>query len=334
MADQVLTVSPSPHITSHNSTRRIMAAVSLALLPTLVASAFIFGPRVLLLTGVTVVSCVAFEALWCLVMKKPQPIGDLSAVVTGLLLAFNLPPGFPLWQAAVGSLVSIVIAKQLFGGIGFNFANPAIVGRIVLQLSFTGRMITYTEPLKTFGGVDTLASATPLAASGELPLVDLLLGTHSGVLGETCAITILLGGLLLVLLKVIDLSIPLTYIGGTFLFTFLLGLMGEGATAGSAAYSALCGILSGGLLLGAFFMATDYTTSPYTLKGKLIFGVGLAVLTVAMREWSRSPEGVSYAILLMNLLVPYINSATRQQPLGVAKKRKPGKEAKAGKEAV
>ena len=321
MENHKLQVASSPHITSGSSVRKIMLAVIVALLPTLVASTMIFGLRVLLLTVVTVAACVGLEALWCLLMKKPIPVGDLSAVVTGLLLAFNLPPAFPLWMAVVGAFVAIIITKQLFGGLGLNFANPAIVGRIVMQLSFTGPMIEYTFP-NTHGGVDALATATPLvvAKSESLPLIDLLLGTHGGVLGETCAVTLLLGGLFLIATRVISAAIPLFYIGGVFLFKFLL-LLGEGNSAAASAYESLSLVLAGGLLLGAFFMATDYVTSPYTLSGKILFGICLAVMTVSVREWATMPEGVSFSILLMGLLVPYINNATRSRPLGVGKGR-------------
>lgn len=331
MEQHKLQVAASPHITSHASTRKIMLGVTVALLPTLIAAAFIFGPRVLLLTVVTVVACVVFEALYCLLMKKPQPVGDLSAVVTGLILAFNLPPAFPIWMAIIGAFVSIVIAKQLFGGIGFNFVNPALVGRMVLQLSFTGQMINYSYPV-THGGVDALASATPLfvTQTQQLPLIDMLLGTHGGVLGETCAITLIIGGLFLIVTKIISPIIPVVYIGGVFVLKLILSL-GAGAMAGTAlsldvfggyAYDSFLQLLAGGLLLGALFMATDYTTSPYTKMGKLIFGIGLAILTVAMREWSNMNEGVSYAILFMNLLVPYINAGTRKRPLGVVRKKR------------
>jgi len=276
-------------------------------------------------------ACVGFEALYCLIMKKPIPVGDLSAIVTGLILAFNLPPAFPLWMAIIGAFVSIVVVKQLFGGLGFNFANPALVGRIVLQLSFTGAMIGYTYPA-SIGGADALASATPLLAgqSTQVPMIDLLLGTHGGVLGETCALALILGGLLLIFGKVISPVIPVVYIGGVYVFKLLLGL-GAGGALGLVAWDSLAYILSGGLLLGAIFMATDYVTSPYTRKGKVVFGLLLAILTVAMREWSNMLEGVSYAILLGNLLVPFINVLTRQRPLGVKKR---AKEQDAGKGAA
>lgn len=327
-----LLVSPSPHIVGSYSTRKIMVMVIIALAPTLVAAAFIFGWQVLLLAGVTVAACVGFEALYCLVMKKPLPVGDFSAVVTGLILAFNLPPSFPLWMAVIGAFVSIVVVKQLFGGIGLNFANPALVGRMVLQLSFTGSMINYTYP-QSVAGVDALASATPLyvLGQGQVPLMDLLLGTHGGVLGETCAATLIIGGLFLIVTKVISPAIPVAYLGCTYLFTFLLDLAG-GAAPRVAALSALGYLLAGGLLLGAFFMATDYTTSPYTLKGRIVYGICLAILTVALRRWANSMEGVSYALLIMNLVVPYINRATRQRPLGT--KKRPKAAQKAGKGAT
>ena len=325
MESQTLYVSPSPHLLSKNSTRLVMLVVVVALLPTLVASTVIFGARVLLLCGVTVAACVCFELLWCLVRKKPLPVGDFSAVVTGLILAFNLPPAFPLWMATIGAFISIVVVKQLFGGLGHNFANPALVGRMALQISFTGQMIAYSAPAAV---VDTVAGATPLVApAGTYSLMDLLLGTHPGDLGETCALTLLLGGLFLIVTRVISPIIPCVYVGGVFVLKFGLEMLLPGMSIQMAAMQALAGMLQGGLLLGAFFMATDYVTSPYTRAGKVIFGAGLAVLTVAMRQWSNMAEGVSYSILLMNLVVPYINAACRQRPLGVRRGKKAGKEA-------
>ncbi|MGD9560018.1 MAG: RnfABCDGE type electron transport complex subunit D [Oscillospiraceae bacterium] len=325
MDQSTMVVSASPHILGTISTRKVMVGVVVALLPTLVASALIFGAGVLLLAGVTVAACVGFEALYCILMKKPVTVGDFSAVVTGLILAFNLPPGFPLWMAMLGAFVAIVVAKQMFGGLGFNFANPALVGRIVLQLSFTGPMIDYRYPA-IYSGADALAGATPLLAaqSGNVPIIDLLLGTHAGMLGETCAITLLLGGLFLVCSKIISPIIPVVYVGGVYVFKLALDLAG-GQGFGAAASGGLGYILSGGLLLGAIFMATDYVTSPYTRRGKVVFGVLLAILTVAIREWSNTLEGVSYALLLSNLLVPYIDELTRQRPLGAGRKKKSGK---------
>ena len=303
-------VKASPHIRDNSSTQKIMLDVIIALCPVIIASGIIFGLRALLLIAVTVIACVAFEYLYCKLMKKPIPVGDLSAVVTGILLAFNLPSTFPFWMAVIGAFVSIVIVKQLFGGLGHNFANPAIVGRIVLAVSFAGRMTNYAFP--TFeGGVDALASATPLVATrnADLPLLQLFLGVHGGVLGETCAAALLLGGIWLVARKVISPVIPVTYLATVAVISLIAG------------QEPLVQLLSGGLMLGAIFMATDYVTSPYTLTGKLVFGLGLGIITCAIRFWATSAEGVSYAILLMNVFVPYINDLTRQKPLGGAKKK-------------
>lgn len=302
-----LIVSSSPHITDRDSTQKIMARVIIALMPALIAATVIFGYRALVLTVVTVAACVAFEAFYCLILKKPIPVKDLSAVVTGLLLAFNLPPELPLWMAVIGAFVAIVITKQLFGGLGCNFANPAIVGRIVLALSFTQKMTAFTYP---DSGVDALASATPLQASfdGNYPYLTLLLGNHGGVLGETCALALLIGGVYLIATKVISPVTPLAYLGTVAVMSLLCG------------QNILFELLSGGLMLGAFFMATDYTTSPYTEKGKLVYGIALGLITCLIRFFGASAEGVSYAILIMNLLVPYINRLTRQKVLGGAKK--------------
>ena len=303
-------VKASPHIRDNSSTQKIMLDVIIALCPAIVASGIIFGWRALLVIGVTAAASVAFEYLYCYLMKKPITISDLSAVVTGILLAFNLPSTIPLWIAILGSFVAVVIAKQMFGGLGHNFATPAIVGRIVLAVSFAGRMTAYAYPAVP-GGVDALAGATPLVATqhADLPLLQLFLGAHGGVLGETCAAALLLGGVYLVARRVISPAIPVTYLATVALVSLLAG------------QEPLVQLLSGGLMLGAIFMATDYVTSPYTLTGKLVYGVGLGVITCAIRFWASSTEGVSYAILLMNLFVPYINDLTRQKPLGGAKKK-------------
>ncbi len=306
MEKKKLIVSASPHITSNTTTRGIMLNVCVALLPALIASALIFGARALLVTGVTVASCVGFEALYCILLKKPVPVGDFSAVVTGMILAFNLPVSIPLWIAIIGAFVAIVVAKQLFGGLGHNFANPALLGRIVLFVSFAGRMTAYTYPQTD---VDVLATATPLAAGaqGRDILVKLLLGTHGGMLGETCAAALLLGGLYLIATKTISAAIPLSYLGTVALLSLILG------------QDVILQLLSGGLLLGAFFMATDYVTSPFTLKGRIIYGVCLGVITCLIRFYGNMAEGVSFALLLMNLLVPYLNELTHQKPLGGVK---------------
>ena len=308
MESKKLIVTASPHITNHTSTRGLMLNVCIALLPALVASTLIFGARALLVTGVTVAACVGFEALYCVVMKKPVPVGDFSAVVTGMILAFNLPATIPLWIAIIGAFVAIVVAKQLFGGLGFNFANPALLGRIVLFIGFAGRMTAYAFPQTD---IDALASATPLVAgnsmAGKDMLWQLLLGAHGGVLGETCAVALILGGIYLIATKTISAAIPLSYIGTVAVLSLVLG------------QDVVLQLFSGGLLLGAFFMATDYVTSPFTFTGRIVYGVCLGVITCIIRFYGNMAEGVSFALLLMNLLVPYINDLTRQKPLGGAK---------------
>ena len=302
-----LSVSSSPHIRSGATTTKIMGTVIIALMPALVASVIIFGPRALLVTAVTVAAAVLFEFAWCHLRHQPDSIQDLSAVVTGLLLAFNVPSTIPLWMPVVGAFVSIVIVKELFGGIGRNFANPAIVGRMVLAVSFTSRMTAFPFP-NTLSGVDALTSATPLAAAGngaQLPYLDLLLGTHGGVLGETCSLALIIGGVFLIAVGTIKATITVTYLATVAVISLLTG------------HDPLVQLLSGGLLLGAFFMATDYTTSPYTTKGQIVYGLLLGVITCGIRFWGNMAEGVSYAILIMNLLVPYINALTRHRPLGV-----------------
>ena len=315
--DTRLIVSASPHIRSDESTQGLMANVIVALTPCVVASAIIFGMRALLVTAVSIIACVAFEWLYCKLLKRANPIGDLSAVVTGIILALNVPVGMPLGELVIGALVSIIIVKQLFGGIGMNFANPALVGRIVLFVSFATEMNAWVFP---DAAVDQLSKATPLqvANPAKLNLLDLFMGVHGGVLGETCALAILLGFVYLVVTKTISPAVPLTYVGSMFVFYLI---------ATGSVHESLAAVLSGGLLFGAVFMATDYVTSPFTLKGKLIYGLALGVVTFAIRYWGSYTEGVSFALLFMNLWVPFINDWTRQTPYGYIK---PAKEA-AGK---
>ena len=309
--DNKLIVTAAPHITSADSTQKIMGRVCLALCPALIASVVIFGFNALILTAVTVAACVFFEWAWCKLMGREVPVEDLSAVVTGMLLAFNMPSTMPWWMAVVGAFISIVIIKQLFGGLGYNFANPAIVGRIALAVGFASRMSAYAYPAS---GVDALATATPLAVEkgvlGAGQYVTLLLGNHGGVLGETCALAILAGGVYLIVTKVISPMIPVAYLATVAVLSVIGG------------YDPVVQLLSGGLMLGAFFMATDYVTSPTTDKGKLIFGICLGVITCAIRFFGTMNEGVSFAILLMNLVTPYIDALTRQDKLGIAKKKK------------
>ncbi len=310
--DNKLIVTAAPHITGADSTQKIMGRVCLALVPTLAASILIFGVGSLIVTAVTVAACVFFEWAYCKLMKREVPIADLSAVVTGLLLAFNMPATLPWWMAVVGAFIAIVIIKQLFGGLGYNFANPAIVGRIALAVGFGAKMSAYPLPEN---GVDALSSATPLAVVGGLGSGDyltLLLGNHGGVLGETCAITILIGGIYLIATKVISPMIPATYLATVAVMSFCFGM------------DPIVQLLSGGLMLGAFFMATDYVTSPTTDKGKLVAGIFLGVVTMLIRRFGNMNEGVSFAILLMNLITPYIEVNTRQAKLGIAKKKKEG----------
>ena len=303
-----LTVSACPHIVAEDSTRRIMGNVLLALLPTLIAATVIFGFRALAVTAVTTASCVLFEYLWNRLRGEQQTAGDLSAAVTGVLLAFNLPSTIPFYMAVIGAFVSIIVVKALFGGIGKNIANPAIVGRIVLAVSFTAQMTNYPYPTPV-AACDAITSATPLAVESPVPLADLLLGTHGGVLGETCSVTLLLGLVWLLWTRTIEITIPAVYVGTVAVMSAIFGqdVLGQ--------------VFSGGLLLGAIFMATDYVTSPFTRKGKIVFALGLGILTCLIRFWSNMNEGVSYSILLMNLLVPYINRLTRNQPLGGGKQK-------------
>lgn len=303
--DRRLVVTSFPHIMSTATTQQIMLDVVIALLPAAIASTVIFGWRSALVIAVSVACCVGCEAAWMRGFKKPMLIGDLSAVVTGLLLAFNLPVDIPLWQVVVGSVVAIIVVKQLFGGLGHNFVNPALAARVVLSISFAPDMTAYSSPRPV---VDAVSSATPLSliGNGEVPsLVQLMLGTHMGVLGETCAAALLAGGIYLVIKKVLSPIIPLTYIATTILVSWL----------GGCAYP-VHAALSGGLLLGAIFMATDYATSPYTNLGRLVYGLGCGLFTGIIRTFGTSTEGVSYAILLMNLLLPYVNDLARRKPYG------------------
>ncbi len=301
-----LHISLSPHIHSNNSTMRTMLDVIIALVPASIAAVILFGIPALLVIAVCVISAVAGEALFNLAVKKEQTVGDLSAVVTGLILALNLPSNIPLWQAAVGSLFAIVIVKGIFGGLGKNIVNPAIAARVFMLIAF-GSMTAAVFP----EGMDSASGATPLsdlANDKAVDLMDLFLGKCGGALGETCALALLIGGVYLIVRKVITWHIPVAFIGTTFLFTLALE--------GGNLETTLAWVLSGGLMIGAFFMATDYVTSPSTAKGKLIFGIGAGVITVLIRFFGGYPEGVSFAILLMNIVNPYIDSLTARKLFG------------------
>lgn len=303
-------ISVYPHIRSKISTKGIMLDVILALLPTTIAGVIIFGLRSLAVIGVCVATAVLSEILFNLATKKEQTIGDLSCIVTGLILALNLPANAPLWQAAIGSVFAIVVVKCIFGGIGKNLVNPAATARVFMLVAFSS-MTKSAMP----AGVDAASGATPLvniAEGNAVDLMDLFLGKTGGAIGETCSLALLIGGIYLLARKVITWHIPAAFIGSVFVLSFLIKDFN--------AVTALACVLSGGLIIGAIFMATDYVTSPATPLGKIVFGVGAGVITVLVRFWGVYPEGVSFAILLMNILNPYISSLTARKLFGGGKK--------------
>ena len=313
-----LVVSSATHIVSNVDTTRIMAMVIMALIPSLLVSIYVFGMRVLTLTVVCIVASVFFEWAWNALMHKRQTIGDLSAAVTGLLIAFNVPSGLPYWIAIVGCFVGIVIVKQLFGGVGKNIANPAITARIVLFISFATEMTTWPLPRMA---ADATSTATPLGVlaegGAELPTnMEMFLGFIGGSMGEVSAIALLIGGLFLIWKKVISPIIPVCFIGSVFVFAFIY----YAATGGDAFDMALFHVLAGGVMLGAFFMATDYVTTPLLPMGKVVFGIGCGVITMIIRLWGQYPEGVSFSILIMNCLTPLINNFFQKRMYGGAKK--------------
>lgn len=309
--EEKLILSASPHIRKKTTTSGIMLDVIIALLPAVVAAVIIFGLRALIIIADTVLAAVLAEYISRRVMKRENTITDLSAVVTGLLLALNLPVGINPIFAAFGSVVAIVAVKQMFGGIGNNFVNPALTARIILLSSFPKSMTTWAEPFwYTKGAVDAVTCSTPLAinaSGGTVPLQDLFLGTTGGCMGETCALALLIGGIYLVARKVISPVIPLTYLATVAVMSLIFG------------QDVLFQLLSGGLMLGAIFMATDYTTSPISMKGKFVFAVGCGILTFLIRNFANLPEGVSFSILIMNILVPLIERATNPKPFGERK---------------
>ena len=308
-------VSSSPHVRAAESSADLMRWVLIALLPAALFGIWHFGPKALLLIAVTVLVCVASEYLYEKGMHKPVTIADGSAAVTGLLLALNLPVGAPWWMAVLGGIFAIVVVKQLFGGLGQNFMNPALAARCFLLISFTGRMTDFTY--------DAVSGATPLAAmrTGEsVDLTSMFLGTTAGTIGETSAAAILLGAVILLAKKVITLRIP-----GIYLLTFVIFMAMFGGHGLDLSYLA-AQLFGGGLMLGAWFMATDYVTSPITPAGQVVYGVCLGLLTGVFRCFGASAEGVSYAIILSNLLVPLIERITIPAAFGVAKAKR-GKKA-------
>lgn len=346
--NKILTVSASPHVKAKDSTQRIMLDVIIALIPAGIAGTVIFGGRALLVIGLCVFFSVLFEYASRKIMRRSNTLGDLSAVVTGLLLAYNLPVldvdkfDGKMWKAtvmtvllcAVGSFFAIVVTKQFFGGLGQNFANPAIVGRIVLLVSFPSAMTAFSIPKMA---VDAVTTATPLgvlsdaslfdragdisaqlaelSAEGYLPdLLYMLIGVKGGCIGEVSGLLLVLGGFYLLMRGVISPAIPLSFVGTVAVFMFAV----SGGSLPFVAYE----VLGGGLLLGAIFMATDYTTSPITSKGKVVFGIGCGLICSVIRLYCSMAEGVSYAILIMNIACPLIEMATKPRPFGVKKKKK------------
>ena len=303
-----LTVSAAPHIHSGASTNRIMLDVLIALLPATVASVVIFGLQSLVVIAACVITALVGEAVFNLICKKKQTIGDLSAVVTGLLLALNLSTHVPAWQCVVGTLFAIICVKCLFGGLGCNFANPAITGRVFMLVAFSAVAGGANPTI-----VDITTTATPLEqlAKGESQnLLDLFLGLHGGAIGETCILALILGFVYLLVRKVITWHTPVVFIATV--FALYLAFTGD-------VMMALSQILAGGLFIGAIFMATDYVTTPITTRGRVVFALGCGVITFIIRYFCAYPEGVSFSILIMNILTPFIEKWTAKEPLGGVK---------------
>lgn len=312
-----LIVSSSPHFHAKSSTQTIMLDVIIALVPAMIASVIIFGFRSVVIILSSIAACILSEYVSRIVMKRRQTISDLSCVVTGILLALNLPVSISPIIAAFGGVIAIVVVKQMFGGIGQNFVNPALTARIILMNSFPAKMTAWTAPLDhSFS--DAVTTATPLGmlsegGSAQLPsYLDLFLGNTGGCLGETCALALLIGGVYLVVRKIISPVIPVTYMASAALLSLLLGR------------DPLVDLLSGGLMLGAIFMATDYTTSPINFSGRVVYAIGCGVLTILIREFGSLPEGVSYSIVLMNIIVPLIERWVKPRAFGKQKTGKAG----------
>ena len=311
-----LSVSSSPHAHCGESTAVIMQDVLIALVPAALMAAVYFGWRAVLLMLLCIGSCVLTEYVCRRVMKRPQTVGDFSAAVTGVLLAFNLPPTLNPIYAVLGSVFAIAVVKQMFGGIGMNFVNPALAARIFLLISFPSHMSKWTLPFFYMSGNDSsdvVSTATPLAqmASGKLETstLDLFIGLHGGCIGETCTLALLLGGMYLLLRRVITPHIPLAFIGTVALIALIAG------------QNPIEHVLSGGVMLGAIFMATDYTTCPVNKTGRVIYGIGCGLITMTIRLFGSLPEGVSYSIVLMNILTPHIETLTQSSPFGSEVKR-------------
>ena len=328
-----LVVSASPHMVSPTDTTKIMGTVMLALMPALAVGIYQFGIRALILTVVCVVACVGFEYLFNLIMKRPQTVGYLSAALTGLLLAMNCPSSLPYGIAIVGCFAAVIVVKQLFGGLGQNLVNPAVTARVFMFIAFATEMTTWPvsrvtslsqDSMVAVDGVDAMTAATALGQLGHgdgtlgsvtYSNLDLFLGNCGGCLGEVSALALLIGGLFLIWRKIISPIIPLTFLATVFVLGFIWGGL-DGA---------IFHIVAGGVMLGAFFCATDYVTSPTLPMGKVIFGIGCGLFTMLIRVFASYPEGVSFAILLMNILVPFIDNFCEGKKFPLPKKEKGGK---------
>ena len=314
-----LVVSSAPHLVTNMDTTKIMLMVLIGLAPSFLVSIYVFGMRVIALTAVCIAASMFFEWAWNKLMHKTQTVGNLSAAVTGTLIAFNVPSGLPYWIAIVGCFVAIIVVKQLYGGMGKNIVNPAITARIVLFISFATEMTTWPLPRMA---ADATSTATPLGVlaegGAELPSnMQMFLGFIGGSMGEVSAIALLIGGLFLIWKKIISPIIPCCFIGTVFVFALIY----YAATGnGDALQMAIFHVLAGGVMLGAFFMATDYVTSPLLPMGKVIFGIGCGLLTMIIRLWGQYPEGVSFSILIMNCLTPLIENFCQKRLYGGAKK--------------
>ena len=306
--EKLFNVSSSPHVRDRSTTQNLMFDVVIAMIPASVYGVWQFGLNALLVLIATVVSCVLSEYAYEKLMNKPLTITDGSAVVTGMILALNMPPEIPVWVPMVGGVFAIGVVKQLYGGLGQNFMNPALAARCFLLISFAGLMNDFSSASL---GFDSLSGATPLAtlrAGGEVDLAGLIIGRIPGTIGEVSVIALLFGGIYMIVRKVISPIITLFYIGTTAVFIFIFGGFDVNYT--------LCEICAGGLIFGAFFMATDYVTSPLTKKGQIVYGIVLGLMTGIFRLWGASPEGVSYSIILCNLFVPLIERATLPKAFG------------------
>ncbi|MFP4162954.1 MAG: RnfABCDGE type electron transport complex subunit D [Chitinispirillaceae bacterium] len=329
-----LHLSSSPHFRAGVTVPIIMMVVILAMIPAFAASVIFYGWRAIILTAASVGSAVGTEWLINRFLKRPQTIGDFSAVITGILVAFNVPPMLPIWMVVIGSAFAIGVAKMVFGGLGANFINPALAGRAFLMANFPAAMTSFSAPFfGNMSGIDGITAATPLEAIKTAfaegtyqttqyadALKELFLGNVGGSIGETSAVALLLGGIFLMAIRVVDYRIPLSYIGTVFALFWIANGSGGHFTL-SSLVTPTYHVLAGGLLLGAFFMATDMVTSPITPRGRILFGFGCGVLTFVIRKFGGYPEGVSYSILLMNLVVPLIDRYTRPTIYGEVVKR-------------